>query len=96
LIPLKIEGYGLSFDQVIANFTENNQLIPAGNIEMGTGRFAIKVPGFRKHSILCSFHCNHQDAIIRLKDVAKFGPRFGKLLRCWTVSCFSRNFKTDR
>lgn len=70
--PTQVEGYGLAFDQVIQNFTMNNQLIPAGNIEMGNGRFAIKVPGVLENILdirrlpIASYH----DAVIRLKDVA--------------------------
>lgn len=76
--PTQVEGYGLSFDQVITNFTENNQLIPAGNIEMGTGRFAIKVPGVLENilDIMQLPIATHQDAIIRLKDVAQVRRTF--------------------
>jgi multidrug efflux pump len=76
--PTQVEGYGLSFDQVIANFTENNQLIPAGNIEMDTGRFAIKVPGVLENilDIMQLPVATHQDAVIRLKDVAEVRRTF--------------------
>jgi multidrug efflux pump len=76
--PTQVEGYGLSFDQVIANFSENNQLIPAGNIEMATGRFAIKVPGVLENilDIMQLPITTHQDAIIRLKDVAQVRRTF--------------------
>ena len=70
--PTRIESYGLSFDQVILNFAQNNQLIPAGNIEMGAGRFAIKVPGVLENilDIQRLPIATHQDAVIQLQDVA--------------------------
>jgi multidrug efflux pump len=70
--PTHIEGYGLSFDEVIRNLSRNNQLIPAGNIEMSAGRFAIKAPGVLE-SILDIQQlpiATHQDAVIQLQDVA--------------------------
>jgi multidrug efflux pump len=76
--PTQVEGYGLSFDQVITNFAKNNQLIPAGNIEMNTGRFAIKVPGVLENilDIMQLPIATHQDAIVRLKDVAQVRRTF--------------------
>ncbi len=76
--PTQVEGYGLSFDQVIMNFTANNQLIPAGNIEMSKGRFAIKVPGVLENilDIMQLPITTHQDAVIRLQDVAQVRRTF--------------------
>lgn len=76
--PTRVEGYGLSFDQVILNFTKNNQLIPAGNMEMGTGRFAIKAPGVLENifDIQQLPLAVHEDALIRLQDVAQIRRTF--------------------
>lgn len=76
--PTRVEGYGLSFDQVILNFTQNNQLIPAGNMEMGTGRFAIKVPGVLENlpDIQKLPLATYQDAVIQLQDVAEVRRTF--------------------
>ncbi|MBM3468320.1 MAG: efflux RND transporter permease subunit [Alphaproteobacteria bacterium] len=76
--PTQVEGYGLAFDQVIANFTENNQIIPAGNIEMGTGRFAVKVPGVLEDilDIMQLPVATNNDAVIRLKDIAEVRRTF--------------------
>lgn len=81
LDPTRVEGYGLSFDTVIQNFTQNNQLIPAGNIEMRTGRFAVKVPGVLE-TILDIKElpiATNGDAVIRLKDVAEVKRTFKDL-----------------
>jgi multidrug efflux pump len=78
LDPTKVEGYGLAFDTVIQNITHNNQLIPAGNIEMKTGRFAVKVPGVLE-TILDIKElpiATNGDAVIRLKDVAEVKRTF--------------------
>lgn len=76
--PTRVEAYGLSFDQVILNFTQNNQLIPAGNIEMGTGRFAVKVPGVLEDiaDIQQLPVATRQDAVIRLQDIAEVRRTF--------------------
>jgi multidrug efflux pump len=76
--PTQVEGYGLAFDQVIQNFAQNNQLIPAGNVEMGKGRFAIKVPGVLENifDIQQLPISTHHDAVIQLKDVAQVRRTF--------------------
>lgn len=43
--PLKLETYGLSLQEVFDSVQQNNQLVPAGALESGSGRFSIKVPG---------------------------------------------------
>ncbi len=43
--PLRIESYGLSYEEIINHFRLNNQLVAAGALDTGQGRFNIKVPG---------------------------------------------------
>lgn len=43
--PLKLESYGLSLQEVFDSVRQNNQLVPAGALNSGAGRFSIKVPG---------------------------------------------------
>jgi multidrug efflux pump len=78
LDPTQVEGYGLSFDEVIQNFMLNNQLIPAGNIEMASGRFAIKVPGVLENILDIKELpiASNGDAVIRLKDIAQVRRTF--------------------
>jgi len=78
LDPTQVEGYGLAFDQVIQNITLNNQLIPAGNLEMSKGRFAIKVPGILETllDIQQLPVAANQDAVIRLEDLAEVRRTF--------------------
>lgn len=43
--PAKLESYGVSLTQFFQAVTRNNQLVPAGSLDTGRGRFAVKVPG---------------------------------------------------
>ncbi|MDX1496139.1 MAG: efflux RND transporter permease subunit, partial [Salinisphaeraceae bacterium] len=43
--PVRLETYGLSLQQVINAVQRNNQLVPAGAVSSGSGRFSLKVPG---------------------------------------------------
>lgn len=43
--PSKLENYRISPGEVINAVTLNNRLVPAGAIDTGQGRFAVKVPG---------------------------------------------------
>ena len=46
--PNLIESYGLNFADILGFFNRNNQLVAAGNLDTGGGRFAVKVPGLFK------------------------------------------------
>ncbi|EIJ42956.1 cation/multidrug efflux pump [Beggiatoa alba B18LD] len=43
--PLQIESYNLSYEEVLTLFQRNNQLIAAGALDTGQGRFNVKIPG---------------------------------------------------
>ena len=43
--PVRLESYNISQEELIRAVTRNNQLIAAGSMDTGKGRFAIKVPG---------------------------------------------------
>ena len=45
LNPLMLESYGLTPQEAFAVITNNNILVPAGEIDTGTGSFAVKLPG---------------------------------------------------
>lgn len=42
---LALQSYGILQQELIAAVTQNNQLVAAGDIDTGEGRFSIKVPG---------------------------------------------------
>lgn len=48
--PAKLEAYNISYQEIFAVVANNNRLVPAGRIDMGEGRFPIKVPGLIKTS----------------------------------------------
>ena len=43
--PVRLETYNISQEELVLAVTRNNQLIAAGAMDTGKGRFAIKVPG---------------------------------------------------
>lgn len=43
--PTRLETYGLSLEEVYNAVSRNNQLVPAGAVTTGSGRFPLKVPG---------------------------------------------------
>jgi len=43
--PMKLENYNISPVELIRVMTQNNQLVAAGSLDTGAGRFSIKVPG---------------------------------------------------
>lgn len=42
---LKLESYAVSQQELLDSLTRNNQLVPAGFLDSGKGRFSVKVPG---------------------------------------------------
>ncbi len=46
--PEQLESYNLSLAEVANFVTNNNQLVAAGNLDTGAGRFSLKVPGLLK------------------------------------------------
>lgn len=46
--PLLLESYGLDQNDIFNLVSRNNQLVAAGNLDTGNGRFAIKVPSVFK------------------------------------------------
>ena len=43
--PLKLETYGLRATEIIEAVTRGNQLVAAGSLDSGAGRYPVKVPG---------------------------------------------------
>ncbi|MGB0935265.1 MAG: efflux RND transporter permease subunit [Alphaproteobacteria bacterium] len=76
--PIKLEGYGFSIEDVLFFVTRNNRLISAGNIDTGTGRMAIKVPGLiQSAQDLFDLPLKVQgDAVVKFSDVASVRRTF--------------------
>jgi multidrug efflux pump len=70
--PVKLETYNISYQEIFAVVNNNNRLVPAGRIDMGEGRFPVKVPGLIK-TAQDAFELpikTNGDAVITLADVA--------------------------
>ena len=76
--PKIIDSYAIAFDQVIANFTGNNQLVSAGKLNIGKGEFAIKVPGLVENvdDIMNLPIITNGDAVVKFKDIAQVRRTF--------------------
>ena len=76
--PVKLETYNISYQEIFNAVSANNRLIPAGRIDMGEGRFAVKVPGLIK-SAEDAFRLpikTDGDATVTLADVATIQRTF--------------------
>jgi len=76
--PSMMETYGISTNDLYAAINRNNQLVPAGSVDNGTGRFAISVPGLIENSedIAELAIKTNGDAVIRLSDIADIRRSF--------------------
>ena len=76
--PLLVESYGLSLQDILGLVDRNNQLVAAGTLDTGEGRFAIKVPGvFETSADLLSLPIKLEgDKVVRIGDVAKVRSTF--------------------
>ncbi|WP_299726649.1 efflux RND transporter permease subunit [uncultured Endozoicomonas sp.] len=70
--PLKLESYGLIPSDVINLVAQNNQLVAAGNVDNGKGRFSVKVPAVYKTpaDILSQPVKADGDRVITFADIA--------------------------
>lgn len=74
----KLEAYSVSQQELINAVTLNNQLVPAGYIDGGKGRFNLKVPGLVEdaddvYSIPLK---QHEEGVVTLGDVAEIRRTF--------------------
>lgn len=70
--PVRLDTYNLSLEQVFDAVQRNNQLVPAGAITTGSGRFSIKVPGIidDPEKILTLAVKNNGNQVVTVADVA--------------------------
>ncbi|WP_461538580.1 efflux RND transporter permease subunit [Spongorhabdus nitratireducens] len=70
--PLKLESYGLVPADVVNLVSRNNQLVAAGNMDNGNGRFSVKVPAVYKTpaDILSQPVKSSDDRVITFADIA--------------------------
>ncbi len=70
--PARLEGYDITYEEILAAVSGNNKLVTAGNLDTGTGRFQVKVPGLIENAndLLNLPVRTKGDSVIRLRDVA--------------------------
>ncbi len=76
--PELIESYGLDGIDLISFFQRSNRLVAAGNLDTGTGRFAIEVPGLFEtvHDIMSMPVKVEGDSAILISDIAELRRTF--------------------
>jgi multidrug efflux pump len=69
--PVRLETYGLQAADVLDMVSRSNNLIAAGSLDTGTGRFPIKVPGLYEDvlDILDQPLKSNGDAVVRIRDI---------------------------
>lgn len=76
--PRAMENYNITAGELYSVLARNNQLVPAGAIDSGQGRFSLSVPGLIENTqdIQQIPIKTHGDAVVRLSDVADIRRSF--------------------
>lgn len=76
--PLTVESYGLELESVVRAVDRNNQLVAAGALDAGGGRFNLELPGvFETYEDLMRLPIKVDgEAVVRLGDVASVRRTF--------------------
>ncbi|WP_319381364.1 efflux RND transporter permease subunit [Thiomicrorhabdus sp.] len=71
--PETLETYRISFDEVVSFLSRNNQLVPAGAMDTGSGRMVFKVPGVIEdiQDVMELPIKTHQGTVVTFKDLAQ-------------------------
>lgn len=74
----RLESYGVTQEQLIRAVSANNQLIPAGFLDRGSGKFNVKVPGlFETGQDVFGLPIKVDgDAVVTLSDIAEIRRTF--------------------
>jgi len=67
-----LESYGVTQDELLNALTRNNQLVPAGFIDTGQGRFQVKVPGLveNRDDVFSLPIKQNAEGVVTLDDIA--------------------------
>ena len=76
--PMLVEYYGLNKDELFRIFSRSNRLVAAGNLDTGSGRFAVTVPGlFETSQDIYNLPIKStDDAVVTLGDIAEIRRTF--------------------
>jgi len=74
----KIESYGLNLNEILNFVKGNNQIVSAGSIDTGDGRFVIKIPGLYENlnDVFETPIKISDKKTIKFKDIAKLKRKF--------------------
>ncbi len=76
--PAGMQTYNLSVEQLLLELTRNNQLIPAGELESGSGSLSLKIPSVvdRPEDLFDLLVMVDGDTVVTLKDIASVRRTF--------------------
>jgi multidrug efflux pump len=76
--PQALDAYRISSESMISLLQRNNRLVPAGSLDTGSGRFAVKVPAVVEEAadIMSLPVASSGDAVVTLGDVASIRRTF--------------------
>jgi multidrug efflux pump len=74
----KLESYSITQQELLTSLSQNNQLVPAGFIDSGAGRFNVKVPGLVETALdVYSLPVKQNgEGVVTLGDVAEIRRTF--------------------
>ncbi|WFE88066.1 efflux RND transporter permease subunit [Roseibium porphyridii] len=74
----KLESYSVTQQELLTSLSNNNQLVPAGYIDGGQGRFNVKVPGLIENSLdVYSLPIKQSgEGVVTLSDLAEIRRTF--------------------
>ncbi|MDB4184322.1 efflux RND transporter permease subunit, partial [Alphaproteobacteria bacterium] len=74
----KIESYGLNLNDILGFVKSNNQIVSAGSIDTGDGRFVVKIPGLYENlnDVFNTPIKISNKKTIKFKDIAKLKRKF--------------------
>jgi len=76
--PDALNAYRISVDELVLVLQRNNRLIPAGTVDLNSGRFAVKVPAVveRAEEVLQLPVRSNNEGVVTLRDVASVDRTF--------------------
>ena len=74
----KLESYGIPLATLLGVVTGNNRLIPSGSLDVGSAKYAIKIPSLFKtpDDVLALPLLSDGDRVVRVRDVADVRAAF--------------------
>ncbi|HEX2256159.1 MAG TPA: efflux RND transporter permease subunit, partial [Afifellaceae bacterium] len=74
----RLESYGITQQELLTSISANNQLVPAGFLDTGNGRYNVKVPGLieKAEDVYTLPIKQHGEGVVTLADVAEIRRTF--------------------